>query len=118
MVQEQAIIFGYCFISAIFGYFSIELGNKDTVFDEIVSKLFFSMSLLFINFVMYNVFLIVQNTTTISYLNNFISTTALQVIMWVTIVVFFSYFLFTLLNGLSLLYEAVMQIIHNNRGRG
>jgi hypothetical protein len=116
MTVENGIIGGLAFVSFIFAYLGFELRENDTVFNQFVSILFFSISLLFTNLLVYTILLVVQNNPSLSYLSSPIGNIALNIIMWVTIIVFFFYFIFTLIKYLGLLYEYLMTIVNNKRG--
>lgn len=115
MVVENTVIGGLAFASFMFAYLGFELRENETVFNQLVSLLFFSMSLLFINFVVYGIMLIVQNNSSLSYLSDPITYVAFNIVMWITIIVFFFYFLFMLLKFLSFLFEMIMGYLKNKR---
>lgn len=115
MVVENGVIGGYAFISAMFAYLAFKLRETDSIFNQVTSLLFFSLSLLFVNMVMYSLYLVVQNTTGISYLNNSLMSTALLVILWVTVFVLVMFILITLFEFLKMIYEIVSEMLKQKR---
>jgi len=107
MVLENGIIGGFCFLTFIFAYISFHLKDSETTFGQVASLIFFNVALLFTNFVIYTMFLIVQQNIGVNYLASPIMNIALMVTMWLVVITFFAYFLMTLLNGLKEIYEVV-----------
>lgn len=101
MVLETGIIGGFCFLTFLFAYVSFNLKESETTFGQVASLVFFNMALLFSNFVLYTMLLIVQQNAGVAYLSSPIMNVALIITMWVTVIAFFAYFLLTLLNGIQ-----------------
>lgn len=104
MVLEEAIIIGLSVIAGLSAYFSFQFRESETTFGQVSSVVFFNLSLLFVNFIVYTILLIVQNTAELAYLDGAIMGIMLNIIIWVTIITFFAYFLLTLLNGIIAMF--------------
>lgn len=109
MVVENGIIAGMSFIAGLCGYFTFKFRESENSFGQVSSVVFFNLSLLFINFIVYTILLVIQNTASVSYLESPIMNIMLSITIWTTVITFFMYFLFTLLNGLKTVYDTVKE---------
>jgi hypothetical protein len=114
MTVENGVLFTLCFIAGIFGYFAFQLRQNENEFNQITSVFFFAVSLLFVNLIVGTLLLIVQNTTSIAYLEGTVAVIALQVVMWVSMVLFSLFLIVILFLFLKYLATATIASVKKN----
>lgn len=130
MGTEIVIVLGLGVLSAHFAFFAFEFINKGSnengneqeqdhgiPWGKVLGVLFFLLSIIFIQMIMYSLVLIAQNTG-LSYLNDTLLVTGLQIIMWSTIIVIGIYLFSLLLGILVWSYEFVSGAVKGRRKGG
>lgn len=116
MGTEIDIIIGFSVMSALFAYYSSELGaqasllpDDDRFFISIAAQSFFSLSILFILLIMNLLLAIVNNDATITYLQAPIVLVAFQVIYYFLMIGGCLYILSIIVGCIKLMSNAVSE---------
>jgi hypothetical protein len=107
MSEQLAVIGGLGVTSFLFAYFSFSLRESQEEFWQRVSVGLFLMALVFTNFVMGAVLLIVQNGG-VSYFDADFITWGLVITTWTTVIVLFFFFGWVVWATLKMLYEKIV----------
>jgi hypothetical protein len=111
VVVENGIIGGVSVLCVLFGFFAFKLRDNDNNFNQMLSLFFFSLSVLFSNLLMGTILLIIQNNSSLSYLENTITLAGYQVLIWTTAVMFVLFVVVMLFMFLKYLYEQVIAAV-------
>jgi phosphotransferase system glucose/maltose/N-acetylglucosamine-specific IIC component len=122
MNEELTIILGLGIISALFAYFAFEfLSKKEESLrgfsaEKALGVLFFVLSIVFLNMIMYSILLVSINAGG-SYLTNSILTTGVQIIMYATLGGIALYLFALLFAVIILIYRTISKVLNHKTTR-